>query len=435
MPHIFRKSFFENIVSRPFIAAKIRQQLLLTSMAALAGAAVYKVFDLPFAPPFFSAVIASFLIHLLCFLFFSRLRFSHFFILTVANMIFAGIIIHATGGILSPYIVVLAAILISNISFGLGTSLDVPLVIVVYCAVILLEFTGVINQPVLSAQDIYSHWAGMAAFLFGTVIFLIMTGYLEKLIIGNLEERITLESAQKDKLREQVVEMNNIYHLGIMVSQVVHEICNPLTCIYGFIKLAAQSKNIDDNLKNDLSDAQAEIERLNNLIYRLRNFMKPGTGEHAGFSLGEVINSVTGILAMDADYRLVRFERKYNREVFMVNGSREEIQQVFFNLLKNSLEAILEVKKMRDDGCIEIELTEMGGVVNVVIRDNGVGMRPKELKEVATNFFTTKKSGLGLGMVIVKSILEAHKSELRISSEFGTGTEMSFTLPAAKPLN
>jgi len=108
---------------------------------------------------------------------------------------------------------------------------------------------------------------------------------------------------------------------------------------------------------------------------------------------------------------------------------------VFFNLLKNSLEAILEVKKMRDDGCIEIELTEMGGVVNVVIRDNGVGMRPKELKEVATNFFTTKKSGLGLGMVIVKSILEAHKSELRISSEFGTGTEMSFTLPAAKPLN
>lgn len=431
---MFPNQFLSYFDKKPLLNDKIRIHILSISALAGFGGILQNSFNIPFTRIFLPSMVVSSTVHLFYYINFKHLKYPHLLFLSIFNIVLMGLVIHSTGGILSPYTIIFAAILVSNISFGIATPFDLPIVIGIYVLVICLEYFGIIPQPTLSAADIYKNSAGTIAFIILSILaFILMSSYFEKLMLNNLQHQINVERHKNEKYLEQINEMNSMYQIGFMVSQILHELCNPLTTIYGYITLILQSYELNSDLKKDMDTIHKEVNHLNDIVRKLKLFVKPGEGKKENFLLNEIFDVAITILKMNENFKDINFIKNFDNSVkYMVWGCRDEIQQVLFNLMKNSVEAIIDANRPSNDKYIEIHITNEIKHVRIMIKDNGRGMREEELKNIFKNFFTTKKEGWGLGMGIVKSILDSHQSALDIKSNFGIGTEVVFSLTVAE---
>lgn len=406
----------------------VKKQLLITSCIAASGAVLFKLFHPPFFSLFYYATLASCVVHLAAFCFFKYLEPCFYIWLSFFNMVTLSLIIHATGGLLSPYTVILAAILLSNITFGINTVLDVPVLIFIYSTVIAMEYFGYIQRPVLSAADVYKNNATTLIFFGSSIlVFIFLARYFENIIITFLKKQISAEHEKNATLKDKILKMNSIYEMGFMVSQLVHEFSNPMTTISGFISLLTSSADINQETKEDLNKISLELNHLTNQIIKLRAFIKPGDGEKNYFLLNSTVDIAVSILKMDHNFKKIEFKKSYDLDTkYIVYGCKDEIQQVIYNFLKNSAESILEANN--NNGIIEIIFHKYTENLKICIKDNGKGIEPDKLQNIFDNYFTTKTNGLGLGLGIAKSILDSHKSNLSIASEVGKGTVLEFTI-------
>ncbi len=413
---------------------KMKVQLLFTSLSSLTGVVFYILFKLPFDTLFLWAMLFSSLMHLFFYIIFKRLSPTGLALMGYVNIILMGMVIHSTGGVLSPYTVIFAAILISNITFGIATRWDLPLVIGVYLSVVGLEYFGVITKPSISTYMLYDNSpATIIAFMASVLMFLFMAGYLEKIIVRNLEDQLFKEHEKNEAYKEQITKVNSTYHIGFMSAQLIHEIRNPLTAINAFIAISLKEGKMEPQLREDLQSVSSVMNHFNDLVNKLSKFVKPGDGEKGELSLNELVDISIAVLKMDPLYKYINYVKNYDTsKIFSVYGCREEILQVFYNLLKNAADAIQGMGSQK--GIIEVTMEDSGEYIKSTVKDNGKGMDLTVLKNTFENFFTTKKQGMGLGMGIVKSILDSHKTELHIKSEPGKGSEMSFLLPKHSPV-
>ncbi|MCZ8168584.1 MAG: sensor histidine kinase [Flavobacterium sp.] len=255
----------------------------------------------------------------------------------------------------------------------------------------------------------------------------------------------TLEREVKKYATDKKLELENLkvreeYRREFM-GNVSHELKTPLFTVQGYIETLIDGVK-DKNMRiKYLERAQKGVERLVYIVQDLDMIAKLEMGEvtleYTEFNIVDLIQNVFDMLEMQADKKniILMFDRKYSKAI-RVHADKEKIQQVLINLVMNS------IKYGKENGTTEVTIEDLvKNKVIVRIRDNGEGIEKHHIPRLFERFYRVDKSGArseggsGLGLSIVKHIIEGHDEKIYIESDFGNGSEFSFTLEKAKQIN
>jgi two-component system sensor histidine kinase PilS (NtrC family) len=225
---------------------------------------------------------------------------------------------------------------------------------------------------------------------------------------------ITDLSAIKE-IENKLKEKEHLALIGEMAAGIAHEIRNPLASISGSVQFLRQGLNLEPELKNLMDIIVKESDRLSAFIEEFLNFSRQSPLEISQFDLAGVVNDVVAMISRNLG--AVRFIKKYNPGS-MVHADFKKIKQLVWNLLNNA------VKALQEKGEIEINLFQDAKAVYLSIHDFGVGMDREEIEKIFTPFYSKFAFGIGLGMNIVKRIVEEHGFKMEIKSEKNLGTEV-----------
>ena len=239
--------------------------------------------------------------------------------------------------------------------------------------------------------------------------------------------------ATDKKLEIENLKVREEYRREFM-GNVSHELKTPLFTVQGYISTLVDGVKDKDQRKKYLERAEKGVERLIYIVEDLDMISKLEMGDlnldFTEFNIIELIQNVFDLLEMSADKKniILMFDRKYNKPINVV-ADQEKIQQVLTNLIMNS------IKYGKENGTTEVTIEDLvKNKIIVRVRDNGEGIEKQHIPRLFERFFRVDKSGArseggsGLGLSIVKHIIEGHDEKIYIESEFGKGSEFSFTL-------
>lgn len=224
---------------------------------------------------------------------------------------------------------------------------------------------------------------------------------------------------------EMLIKSEKQSAIGKLASGIAHEIRNPLTTIKGFAQFL--KADIQDEKKLKYFDTLlSEIDRINFIVEELMILAKPNVYQFNTENINSIINEINFFLESEANLKNVQISLKYERDDIYVFCEKNQLKQVFLNLLKNAIEA------MPKGGNIEINVAIKGNTVQVSIQDEGMGIPKEDLEKMGEIFFSTKEKGNGLGLFVSFKIIQNHKGYVNIKSEVNKGTNFRINLPIAK---
>jgi len=235
---------------------------------------------------------------------------------------------------------------------------------------------------------------------------------------------VFIPAGRQQELEEAVVKAEKLAILGQMAAEMVHEIRNPLTVMDGLIKLL--QPDLQGTPKEEyVSIILAELKHVNHLITDFLQLSKPGYAKRSQCSITKVINEVTRLVENEAASRQLDLKMDLAGDIPDILGDSDQLKQVFLNILKNAFEAL------SCDGRIYLQTywNRPENLVQVIIRDTGMGMDEQTRASMFDPFFTTKKNGTGLGMFIIKKLIDNHGGRIEIQSEPEKGTVVTVILP------
>ncbi len=254
------------------------------------------------------------------------------------------------------------------------------------------------------------------------------TGFVRDLT----ERQATL--ARLQELQSELVHISRLTAMGELASALAHELNQPLSAIANYLRGAArllESPAPDtERLRDPIAKATAQAIRAGDVIRRLREFVATGENERRNESLSKVIEeslalALVGVRSSDVRVRTVR---GYVADT--VFADKVQIQQVLLNLIRNAVEAM--VGGARRELTIATAEGENGGAV-VRVSDTGPGIGPKLAERLFEPFMTTKKTGMGVGLSICRTIIDAHGGKIWIEETPGGGATFVFTIPPEAP--
>jgi two-component system phosphate regulon sensor histidine kinase PhoR len=244
--------------------------------------------------------------------------------------------------------------------------------------------------------------------------------------------------ATDKKLEIETLKVREEYRREFL-GNVSHELKTPLFTVQGYISTLLDGAANDKVLrKKYLERAEKGVERLIYIVKDLDMITKLETGdlnlEYADFDIVELIKNVFDLLEMRASKKNITltFDTKYTKPI-VVHADQDKIQQVITNLVMNS------IKYGREGGTTEVSIEDLvKNKVIIRITDNGEGIQKQHIPRLFERFYRVDKSGArseggsGLGLAIVKHIIEGHNEKIYVESQYGVGSEFSFTLEKKK---
>jgi two-component system phosphate regulon sensor histidine kinase PhoR len=244
--------------------------------------------------------------------------------------------------------------------------------------------------------------------------------------------------ATDKKLEIEMLKVREEYRREF-IGNVSHELKTPLFTVQGYLSTLIDGAMDDKTIrKKYLKRAEKGVERLIYIVEDLDMITKLEAGdlnlEFSEFDILELIQNVFDLLEMKAEKKKIAlaFDKHHVQPIF-VNGDKDKLQQVLENLIVNS------IKYGKEGGLTEVSVINLTKKkVLVRISDNGEGIEKQNIPRLFERFYRVNKSGSrteggsGLGLAIVKHIIEAHKERIYVESEFGIGSEFSFTLTKVK---
>ena len=227
--------------------------------------------------------------------------------------------------------------------------------------------------------------------------------------------------------QERLIQREKLASLGEMAAGVAHEIRNPLGGIKMATRLLAAGEYADSRIPQEMAQSiVAGIVEIERIIADLLEYARETRLDLGAYPLELILGPAVDAIRMPGDGRRRIVVRGLDAGVVAtVDGPR--LRQVFANILKNAVEASDPVSDPR----VDVTLTRLGDTAIVEIGDNGPGMTPEQRDKVFLPFFTTKPTGTGLGMAIVKKIMDLHGGEIAIESAPGRGTTVRLIIPRA----
>ena len=257
-------------------------------------------------------------------------------------------------------------------------------------------------------------------------------GYIGSCIDITERKRAELEVRQQ---REELAHLTRVSTMGELAASLAHELNQPLTAILSNAQaaqrfLAAKPTDVEE-VREILEDIAQDNRRASEVIRRLRDLVKKGELDVASLDLGGVARDVVLLIHSDAILHNVSVSLELDAGLPKVRADKVQLQQVILNLLLNAFHAM---KDCPLDGRRVVVRTEPDGDhrVIVAVRDRGVGLSSDERDKIFQPFYTTKSDGLGMGLAISRSIIEAHGGRLWAENNSDGGATFYFTVPAEK---
>jgi signal transduction histidine kinase len=223
--------------------------------------------------------------------------------------------------------------------------------------------------------------------------------------------------------------------MGELAASIAHELNQPLGSIVTsgdacLRWLKATPPNIDE-AKQAVEAIIRDATRASNVVVRTRKLLRRGDRLRESLEINDVINEVLGLLEVELRRNGIslRIEKQENLPPATVD--RVLLQQVLLNLIMNAMDAMRAVSDRMRVLSIRIEEQDSGSII-VIVQDSGAGVDPDHLSRIFEAFYTTKAEGIGMGLTISRSIIEAHDGRLWAVANDGPGSTFCFTLPIEK---
>ncbi len=254
--------------------------------------------------------------------------------------------------------------------------------------------------------------------------------------VGLIRDLTREKEAEEEALRhrEQLMHASRLTTMGEMAAAMAHELNQPLSAIATYTAACQRLLNQGDEARAEVMAALKEIgvqaHRAGEVIQRMRDFTRSRESLRKVTQLDLLIDEVRPLAELDAKANDVELTIDIDPELPPINADRVQIQQVILNLLRNGVDAMVDVPKGRR--ALRLHARSDGAKsVRVEISDEGHGVPEEVRTRLFTPFFTTKDTGMGMGLAISRSIISAHGGKLDCSNNSGGGATFFFTLPTA----
>ncbi len=250
-------------------------------------------------------------------------------------------------------------------------------------------------------------------------------------ILHDISEKNKAEKELREK-EEELRHISRLADMGQITSALAHEINQPLTAIASYIQAARRflergGDDARDKVYENLDKAVAQGTRAANIIRRLRQFIEKREADYSNGDINAIVEEACTMALIDAEQKGVRVRMNLGRNLPLVVMDKIQVQQVVVNLVRNSLDALMESE--RRELTVTTSAAENNSV-EVAVSDTGPGLPDKVAKQLFKPFVTTKPDGMGVGLSICRSIIDEHGGRIWTTPNPGGGTIFCFTLPA-----
>jgi C4-dicarboxylate-specific signal transduction histidine kinase len=244
-----------------------------------------------------------------------------------------------------------------------------------------------------------------------------------------IEERKLAEEAAQ-KARDELAHVNRALTVAELTASIAHELNQPLAAVVTNANacerwLAAPEPNVEE-AHQGLRRIARDANRASQVISRIRGLLTRRGSQKSALNISEVIADVVSIVEGEARAKGVAMTIAVQHGLAPVIADRVQIQQVLLNLLVNAIDAMNAVVGPRT---LEVRAEGRAAELVVSVRDSGAGLQASSVERIFEPFFTTKREGMGMGLAISRSIVEAHGGKMRAASNPGAGATFEFTLP------
>ena len=239
---------------------------------------------------------------------------------------------------------------------------------------------------------------------------------------------ILRDITESRRTAQQTIESERLNALTLLAAGVAHEIGNPLNSLHIHLQLMERkAQELDNNAKAELQQsidvARSEVRRLDSIVTQFLRAIRPSRPQLRPENVNTIVEEAVRFFTPEIQDRDMVVEQELRADLPLLHLDREQIKQVFYNVIKNSIEA------MKRHGTLRIRTDLDDTYVIVSFNDTGAGMSAENMGRVFEPYFTTKPSGTGLGLLIVRRIVREHGGELSIESNQDEGLTLTIRLP------
>jgi two-component system sensor kinase FixL len=248
---------------------------------------------------------------------------------------------------------------------------------------------------------------------------------------NDITERKRAEEALQ-KTQAELAHVTRVTTMGELTSAIAHEVSQPLTALVTSSNaclrwLASDPPNLDE-ARECLQRIIRDSNRSSEVVMRIRSLVRKSSPARTRLDLNEAIRELVAITDAEARRQRVLVRTELAADLPPVRGDRVQLQQVILNLVMNGIEAMKEVTDRPRELLVRSKSHDSGQAL-VAVQDSGIGLDQQSLERVFEAFYTTKAGGMGMGLSISRSIIEAHRGRLWATANDGCGATFQFTLP------
>ncbi len=336
------------------------------------------------------------------------------------------LLIGVTGGILSSYypILLLPAVSAATILSARGTALVTILAAAAY--LVFLPIAAGFGYPLL--PDTMREVALRVLFL-PLVAFLTYQMAAENREQAKKAQRTADDLAEANRrlseAEETVRRTERLAALGQLTAGLAHELRNPLGTIRASAEMLGKRVEAKDEIAGELTSyISAEVDRANTLVGRFLDFARPLSLRKVSSDVNAVVERAVGSVVRERGERGVQIHKNLDPTVKLVDADPDLLERVVVNLIANALEA------SPVDATVTVKTRQTGEGVEITVLDRGEGVASEHREQIFNPFFTTKATGVGLGLAISARIVGEHGGTIRVDSEPGRGAVFTVTLPS-----
>jgi signal transduction histidine kinase/DNA-binding response OmpR family regulator len=242
---------------------------------------------------------------------------------------------------------------------------------------------------------------------------------------ARLYTRVSKYADELAQSQAQLIQAEKLAAMGRLTASIAHELNNPLQAVQNCLHLIIHRSLGEDKRKRYLNMAQEEVERLISTVQRMLNFYRPSTKQLHATNVHEVIDDVLALTEKRLQRGRVRARRTYDPNIPPLNAIKNQLKQVFLNLVVNAIEAMPQGGELT----IITSLSDDGKSVSICFQDQGMGLSQKAMAHIFEPFYTTKTKGTGLGLSVSYGLIEQHGGNITVESTEGQGACFIVKLP------
>ncbi|MGH8501002.1 MAG: PAS domain S-box protein [Gammaproteobacteria bacterium] len=257
--------------------------------------------------------------------------------------------------------------------------------------------------------------------------------------VAGIAEDVTEDKLATQQTREhqdELAHMARLSSVGEMASSLAHELNQPLGAVTNYCKAGLRllrGGGERERIAEALEKASTQAQRAGDIIHHIRDFVRKDTRRRAYVELNDIVREAVRLTEADIRKKRCSIRLKLSERLPRVIGDRIQLEQVILNLLRNGTEAMVDCNAQKRELVVFSRVLD-GRMVRISVRDCGAGLDDETMKRIFDPFYTTKSDGMGMGLPISRSIIEAHAGHLWAEQRVppGSGATFHFTLPISR---